>query len=147
MSLKKYYLARSGNISGPFTEQDINELERRGEIFRYNWIWKPGETDWKALDPAPSINPELRVEGEALDESNEAYCLVGQGILKGSLRNSTELGFELRMNESWTLPPVGKGMQIQVLREGSASNGRLDTMKILEITREDSEWVLFLRHT
>lgn len=145
-NILKYYLAKNGNVSGPFTEDDIRELEQRGEIFRYSWIWKPTDKTWRSIDPAPTVNPESQQKAQMSLGAHEAYCLMGGGVLKGSLRNATELGFELRMQESWTMPPVGKGMQIQVLRQGPSSEGRLEMMKILEIAREDNEWVIFLRH-
>jgi hypothetical protein len=142
----KYYLAKNGQISGPFSDEDIRALEQRGEIFRYSWIWRSTDKTWRAMDPAPTVNPESQQKAQMSLGAQEAYCLMSGGVLKGYLHNATELGFELRMQESWTLPPVGKGMQVQVLRPGFSNEGRLETMKILEIAREDNEWVIFLRN-
>jgi len=142
----KYFLARSGKIAGPYSEEDIRTLETRGELLSYAWIWTPAATDWKALDPKPTRAPSFESPVTAA-HATEAYAMWGQHAIRGRVEARTELGFELVYTEKRMLPPLASGMSLQVMdvSEGSALSS-LAMMKISQIERKDGDWVLFLRH-
>ncbi len=149
INVEKFYLARSGKISGPYTEADIKALESRGELLTYTWIWVPGSQDWKPLDPKPTQIPgsiEAARVGE-MATSSEAYALWGQNAIRGRIEGRTELGFELVYSEKRMLPPFATGMTLQIMDVmGSQESACLYSMKISEIERKGESWVLFLRH-
>jgi|GEM_PF-4157531 len=146
-SNQKYFLARSGKISGPFSEDDLKTLETRGELLSYAWIWAPGATDWKALDPKPNQKPPLESEALLSQGSSEAYALWGQQAIRGTVQSRTELGFELVYSEKRMLPALAKGMSLQVMDVAeSVGPVHLSLMKISEIERKGDSWVLNLRH-
>jgi len=48
------YLAIKGQVFGPYSESDFQQLHRTGEIERFRWIWDLETSQWRALDPAPA---------------------------------------------------------------------------------------------
>ena len=151
----KYFLARSGKIAGPYSEEDLRTLETRGDLLSYTWIWTPGATDWKPLDPKPTRKPSFErtplaksaIPTDTEASSTEAYALWGTSAIRGRIESRTELGFELVYSEKRMLPPVACGMAVQVMDVGDGeSPANLALMKISEIERKGQDWVLFLRH-
>ncbi|MEO5666639.1 MAG: DUF4339 domain-containing protein [Bdellovibrionota bacterium] len=152
-TMNKYFLARSGKIAGPYSEEDLRVLEKRGELLSYSWIWTPGASDWKSIDPKPTRKPSFEEtplvaqSTDAVLSSSEAYALWGQNAIKGRVQARTELGFELVYTEHRMLPQVARGMSLQVMDIGDgSSNAHLALMKVSEIERKGEHWVLFLRH-
>lgn len=141
----KFFLARSGKIAGPYSEEDIHTLEKRGDLLAYAWIWTPGVNDWKALDPKPTRTPSYEAPVGA--HATEAYAMWGDRAIRGRVEARTELGFELIYTEKRMLPPLASGMSLQVmdLSDGTVLS-RLALMKIAQIERKDGDWVIFLRH-
>jgi hypothetical protein len=54
-----FFLGKSQKISGPFTAEEVASFRQNGQIDSYRWIWKPGDTQWTALDLAPPLPVEL----------------------------------------------------------------------------------------
>lgn len=55
------YLSKQGNVFGPFTRAQIEQLKRTGEYLNYSFIWDPASSpDWKPvhMPPAPPPSPE-----------------------------------------------------------------------------------------
>lgn len=147
--MNKYFLARSGKIAGPYSEEDIRTLEGRGELLSYVWIWTPGATDWKPLDPKPQMKPNFEnpQPGVQAPSGGEAYAVWGSNAIRGQIESRTELGFELVYSDERMLPNLARGMMLQVMDVTDTSTPvGLALMKISEIERKGSHWVLFLRH-
>ena len=148
----KYFLARSGKIAGPFSDEDLRVLETRGELTNYSWIWAPGATDWKPLDPKPLMKPSFESpvpesSTDATSSTGEAYALWGQNAIRGRIESRTALGFELIYSDKRMLPNLARGMSLQVMDVSDTSTPvGLALMKISEIERKGEDWVLFLRH-
>ncbi len=148
----RYYLSKSGTVTGPYLDDDIVKLEKSGVIFSYSWIWKEGTGEWRPVDPAPTGNPE-KVSVKVKEGANpapvtgDAYCLWGSDIFKGSIVSQTALGIEFSYNDHSLVPPFAEGLGITLVSTDFENReSRAHNMKIVEIHREDSEWKLFLRH-
>lgn len=60
MANNGYFLARAGEIFGPYSEKEIENLRESGEYQRYTWIWdqsKPN-SNWAPIDPTPMAPPQ-----------------------------------------------------------------------------------------
>ena len=145
----KYYLAKSGNVTGPYLEDDIQKFEKTGEIFTYSWIWREGQEAWKAVDPAPTVNPEKEAKKASPETvgSGDAYCLWGSDIFKGAILSKTAVGVEFSYSDESLTPPFTEGLGITLVSTDLDTQESLaHNMKIVEIQREEKAWKLFLRH-
>jgi hypothetical protein len=51
----KYYLARNQQTFGPLEESQVDALRQSGQLAQYTWIFREGDAEWAAIDPAPAI--------------------------------------------------------------------------------------------
>lgn len=101
------YLARQGQISGPFSEGDLEKMAASGELMKYSWIWDAKQGQWNPLDPAPSSSPETRKKAPPARESSkqlEAICSDRLNVVSGGLSQVNELGCDLATNSSHDTP-------------------------------------------
>jgi hypothetical protein len=139
--IKHFYLSKQSIISGPYSEEDIVALQNSGQLQSYGWIWDSYKKDWQVLDPKPLQIPQMAVQPSS---GGGAYALLGKNYVRTQIQNVTPLGYEVLCSEAWMNPPVGIGMTVQILNPDQ--NQGLDRMKIQNIQRVGSDWVLFLRH-
>ena len=106
--MKPFFLAKSGRIFGPYSEQDIEALRVSGEYERYSWLWDDGVKRWTPVDPAPTQAPrvdplpEISVARVAqgpvapIQDSERlgALCYDHHGALSGWIVNATDSGCE-----------------------------------------------------
>jgi hypothetical protein len=50
------YLSKDGNVSGPFSTKQIEEMKRTGEYRTYTWIWDATTQNWAPIN-APMAPP------------------------------------------------------------------------------------------
>jgi hypothetical protein len=60
MTGEGYFLAKAGEIFGPYTETDIENLRESGEYQRYTWVWDTRKPGWQPTDPTP-VAPQAPV--------------------------------------------------------------------------------------
>lgn len=53
--MKSIYLARRGEVFGPYTAEEFARMRTTGEIWEYHWVWDEDKHAWAAIDlpPAP----------------------------------------------------------------------------------------------
>jgi hypothetical protein len=52
-----YYVAKNGDIFGPISSSELESMKKGGQLAKYSWICKEGETEWKPIDHAPESLP------------------------------------------------------------------------------------------
>jgi hypothetical protein len=51
---KPFFLAKSGQIYGPFERSEIESLRESGEYEKYTWFWDETVARWQPIDPPPA---------------------------------------------------------------------------------------------
>jgi hypothetical protein len=51
---KPFFLAKSGQIYGPYDRTEIETLRESGEYEKYTWFWDDGIARWQPIDPPPA---------------------------------------------------------------------------------------------
>jgi hypothetical protein len=51
---KPFFLAKSGQIYGPFERTEIETLRESGEYEKYTWFWDDSIARWQPIDPPPA---------------------------------------------------------------------------------------------
>lgn len=90
-SSKTVYLAKSGEVFGPFSEHEIEELRASGALRRYTWLWLG---KWVPIDPAPEFDPEKH-RAPVADAGFSAVCHDFQHATRGTLEAVSAKGCEL----------------------------------------------------
>lgn len=68
ISGRKTYLSRDGQVYGPFSDEQLNELRTSGQIHSYFWIWDGSADAWSPLHSPPPLPGTLIDDGEAVYE-------------------------------------------------------------------------------
>jgi hypothetical protein len=108
------FLARTGRVFGPFSENDISLMRQKGELEQYSWLWNSQLTKWEPVDPPPpplvmtaevhEIHQPTPTAPAASQESFkrprctrriEAICHDSQQIVSGVLASISESGCQL----------------------------------------------------
>jgi hypothetical protein len=58
-AVKTIYLSRDEIATGPFDPEQIAEMKRSGEFYRYEHHWDNTMTEWSKIPPAPSPPPPV----------------------------------------------------------------------------------------
>jgi len=72
MSAVKIYLAKSGKITGPYSERDLGRIEGSGELERFSWMWRSDIPGWQPVDPMPAPLDEANLAEVTLPEDAPA---------------------------------------------------------------------------
>jgi hypothetical protein len=51
---KPFYLAKAGQIYGPFERSEIETLRESGDYEKYTWFWDDAIARWQPIDPPPA---------------------------------------------------------------------------------------------
>ncbi|MBI2606489.1 MAG: hypothetical protein HYW49_10465 [Deltaproteobacteria bacterium] len=107
---KTVYLAKSGEIFGPFPETEIEALRAEGSLRRYTWIWSG---KWVPLDPAPELDPEKH-SAPIADAGFSAVCHDFRNATRGTLEAVSARGCELWNAEEPMPTRFRKNSRLQV---------------------------------
>lgn len=85
-----YYLNRTGQPEGPFSEQQLVEMIRSGQL-REGWVARPGQNQWAPLSSVPAI--AVALQGGALGGmAPQAYGAPGYGPQAAGASGHTDPG-------------------------------------------------------
>jgi hypothetical protein len=51
---KPFFLAKSGQIYGPYDRNEIESMRETGEYEKYTWFWDDAIARWNPIDPPPA---------------------------------------------------------------------------------------------
>lgn len=113
--LENIYLGRSGKCYGPFTRSQFIDLELKGEIAQYFWIWESSAHAWVPLDKMPPP-PEFPNAFEESDIAASQKGLKKVIPLRSSTTNSIikNTKFEVICHDARVI----SGGQIKEITEG-----------------------------
>lgn len=130
---KPFFLAKSGQIHGPYDRTEIETLRESGDYEKYTWFWDDAIARWQPIDPPPapprattsasetrvaspqarnhadvqpqadSVRPAWTVSEEKL-RSISAICHDQQTVASGVLANVTDAGCEFIVQSHSTSP-------------------------------------------
>ncbi|MGE0615731.1 MAG: hypothetical protein AB7P04_08815 [Bacteriovoracia bacterium] len=72
MKKQKVFLGAQGKVHGPYSVEQLNEMQRSGRIKDYSWIWDFQKETWSHLDPAPPALTEAQLGAALMEEMPEA---------------------------------------------------------------------------
>jgi len=142
--VREYYLAKSGEIFGPYSPEQFQDLLNTGALLKFSWFWDTEQSEWKPIDPAPVTSPLNKekplTSGAKAASRIEALCFDGVSVASGRLDRITALGCDFieahgevsprfALNSSVTLdlldPESGRSMSVRArLVAAAASEGR-----------------------
>jgi hypothetical protein len=73
------YLSKDGKIFGPYTDEELENLRRSGEINTFSWIWGGGSSNWMPIAaPPPMAPPGAGAQSAAPQPQAQAAPVVRQ---------------------------------------------------------------------
>ncbi len=106
------YLARNGQVFGPYSEMELEQIRHSNGLSQYTWMWPDGAKEWMPIDPPPppighTAKPKAAssVDWEAIGFNNEA-------AINGFLRNTSDLGCELTTMDRGVEPVFGENTPV-----------------------------------
>ncbi|MFL5814311.1 MAG: hypothetical protein ACJ763_12090 [Bdellovibrionia bacterium] len=64
---KPFFLAKSGQIFGPFERSEIETLRESGDYEKYTWFWDETVARWQPIDPPPAPPRSVSQPGRSQD--------------------------------------------------------------------------------
>lgn len=111
----RYYLGKLGQVHGPFSQEQFDQMLTSGKINDFSWLWDFSAKSWKPLDPAPpaleenqtqpvapvaAISPLKRVREIKPVLGVHAICHNQKSAVSGELFNLSSGGCEFLASEA-----------------------------------------------
>lgn len=154
---KLHFLAKNGEIHGPIDDAKMDAMFASGEIRNFTWKWSHTESEWIALDPAPSKAPPsvsasqkseqpavpkaaVRKELEKISQSH-AICHDFRAALSGELEEVTESGCLFISRDEVDSPPLSEQSRV-LLNLLHADSGMSMNLKVhvSQIRKREDGW-------
>lgn len=148
--MKQVYLARFGKIYGPYTATEYEALCADGSNEKYSWIWDETKSQWKSLDPAPTLSPQKAHTqtgvGKNLETSGafQAVCLTPEQTVPGVLQGWTETACELDVSVDRLMLSEGQSVMLHLWDPNSHQAMNIST-KLIQRLKSEQGWKLRLR--
>jgi hypothetical protein len=141
------YLSRKGEICGPFSQADIDQMQKQGSLERFSWIWDDSASKWKSIDAAPAMSPQAWIASQTRAASDDAltYCVSHHEIHRGRLEGVSSVGCQFVCEANWLLPPFVPQTTVSIHQVDSQGGGFERPMRVGGVEKRDGRWVLFLR--
>lgn len=76
---EEIYFFSAGEVSGPYSHQDVLALEKKGGLESFDWMWVSAEPEWVAVDESredtlcekPELSPAMLLRTDEADENAE----------------------------------------------------------------------------
>jgi len=162
---KPYFLAKAGQVYGPYDRAEIETLRESGDYEKYTWFWDETIARWQPIDPppapprasastpaptqeapqvqaAPQAHPHQWTVSEEKLRSISALCHDHQSVASGTLANVTDAGCEFVVQSRSTSPDFQAKLPI-LLHLLDLPTGRSMNVsgRIGRIDRRDGAWV------
>jgi hypothetical protein len=165
-----FFLAKAGEIFGPYTETDIERLRESGEYHRYSWVWDTRKPGWQPTDPtpmapkapvskvptaapmdlpgsapamtAPAAPTPIQAARPNIDVSHlSVLCYDHHQVLSGTLVHVSEGGCEF-ISDNFETSPVFM-MQVPIsmnLLDHQSGQTMTVRSRVAEVARKDGRW-------
>lgn len=148
MKLKaSIYLAKSGKISGPFTDDELEKLQATGDLYRYHWIWSHADSSWRPIDAPPTMSPEQWESRAETDLSDyDVIGFSGSTLASGVLKNLDEIGCDFYTPGKETYPKFRSSnvIRVNLLNPKTLQMVNVET-QISRVFRTDDGWAYRLK--
>ncbi len=67
---KPFFLAKAGQIYGPYDRSEIETLRESGDYEKYTWFWDDATARWQPIDPPPA---SPRASTQAQEQSQHQH--------------------------------------------------------------------------
>lgn len=68
---KPFFLAKAGQIYGPFERSEIETLREAGDYEKYTWFWDDAIARWQPIDPPPAPPRSVKQPSAAQNVSTQ----------------------------------------------------------------------------
>lgn len=147
-SKKEYFLGKGGQVFGPFSQEQIENLRLSAEIEAYTYMWNDETGQWHNLDPippAPGGQASAHQSG-AQNMSLDAICHNSQDLVSGRMENISDLGCELVSSNHSEAPQLGANSScILNVMDGAKQRAVNIKARMVETCRRNGRWVYRLR--
>jgi hypothetical protein len=166
---KPFFLAKAGQIYGPYDRNEIETLRESGNYEKYTWFWDDAIARWQPIDPPPAPpsrattptttqQPHAEVSHQqpashAAPASNwsvseeklrqiSVICHDQQSVASGSLAHVTDAGCEFIVQSHETSPDFQAKLPI-LLHILDMPSGRSMNVsgRVGRVDRRDGAWV------
>ncbi len=143
-STEDVYLGKSGQIYGPFSQGELDDLSAKGQLSQYQWIWSHQNQCWKSIEsppPHPLHNPTQ--PGPATQDWSRVYAIAfdSSHLLRGQLKWITETGCTLisEQKEEGPIFPVPVKIRLNLFDPVHKSGITLSVL-ITKIDLHEGHW-------
>ena len=93
----RYYLFKSGKLTGPLSQSKIEEMRSNGKILTYSWMMDETTQTWSPIEGMPTENP-FQASLQTLKERILSGAFQHRGkALSGIVKGMHSFGLEILM--------------------------------------------------
>ncbi len=143
----QYFLARAGEMNGPFSHADIEKLRQQAKLSQYSWIWSSADSSWSPTEAAPQQNP---IEALSLFSKKDvaAFCVRNEFVLSGKIQHQNMLGAEFVCDEeinAHTALRENLKLKLMIVPNAKGVVAKTEELRLAGIRKDEGRWILTLR--